>query len=298
MERVTFIREDRSTRNQSATGRAVAPDGAPAKNQLLRIRSVFISDVHLGYAGCSAGFLCDFLDSMHCETLYLVGDIIDFMHMRKRAEWSAAHSEVVQKILELTRHGTRVIYIPGNHDESMRRYDGLKIGLIEVHNKIIHTTADQRRILVTHGDQFDSAVRCSPLMALIGSRVYDALLKVNAWLNWGRRRTGRDYWSLAAFVKSRVRNARQYINRFEQAVLAAASHEDLQGVICGHIHRAEILHNGSLTYMNCGDWVESCTALVEHHDGMIELLQWRENSLSLKTNLLPFELDTTQGKAA
>jgi len=294
MNGVMFIREERSGQNAAEADLLENPD----QKLPLRVRSVFISDVHLGYAGCSAGFLGDFLDNTRCETIYLVGDIIHFLHLRKRPEWSASHSEFVEKNLDLTRRGTRVIYVPGNHGESMCRYDGLKIGLIEVHNKIVHTTADHRHFLVTHGDQFDSAVRCSPLLSLIGSWVYDALLKVNARLNWGRRKTCRDYWSLAAFLESRVKNARQYIERFEQAVLAAVDHEDLQGVICGHIHRAEILNKPDSCYMNCGDWVASCTALVEHQDGLIELLQWREKSLSLKTNLVPIDSRDLPGKAA
>ncbi|MDZ4730032.1 MAG: UDP-2,3-diacylglucosamine diphosphatase [Xanthomonadales bacterium] len=264
----------------------------------LNVRAVFISDVHLGFSGCSAEFLTDFLGRLRCDVIYLVGDIIDFINLRKRPEWVASHSMVIEKLLEMTRSGTRVIYVPGNHDEALRHYVGLKIGLLEIHDQFIHTTADQRRILVTHGDQFDSVVRCSPLLALIGTWVYDGLLKVNGWLNWCRQKSGREYWSLATFVKTRVRNAMEYIDRFEQAVMAFAHKENVDGVICGHIHRAEIRHGKGLTYMNCGDWVESCTALVEHRDGRIELLQWREKAKSLKADQVPMNEPDLQGRAA
>ena len=246
------------------------------------VRSAFISDVHLGFPGCSADYLCQFLSSVQCENLYLVGDIIDFWYLRKRHYWPAEHSLVLQLILQKAQQGTRVILIPGNHDETLRQYHGMIVGQIEVHDFLVHETASGQRLLVLHGDQFDSVVRCSPLLAVIGSSLYGLLLKMNTWINAIRRRMGKDYWSLAAYLKHKVKNAVQYIDRFEEAVVTAAQREKVDGVICGHIHRAEISRIGGITYMNCGDWVESCTALVEHQDGSIELQQWREKATRLK----------------
>jgi len=246
------------------------------------VRSVFLSDIHLGFSGCSAEYLCDFLARTQCQNLYLVGDIIDFWHLRKRRRWPKAHSRVIQLVLEKAMDGTRVVLVPGNHDETLRQFAGMVIGEVEVHAHIIHRTPDGRRILVLHGDQFDAVVRCSPLLAMIGSNLYGLLLRMNTSINAVRRRLGKDYWSLAAYLKHKVKNAVQYIGRFEEAVVTAARREGVDGVICGHIHRAEITRMGDISYMNCGDWVESCTALLEYHDGHIELLQWREQAMQLK----------------
>jgi UDP-2,3-diacylglucosamine pyrophosphatase LpxH len=246
------------------------------------VNSVFISDIHLGFHGCSAEYLCDFLEQVSCRNLYLVGDIVDFWHMRRKRYWPESHARVVQKILQMAQDGTRVVMVPGNHDETLRQYNGMTIGSIEVNDRLVHETPDGKHLLVLHGDQFDSVVRCSPLLAMIGSGLYGVLLSMNTWINAVRRRLGRDYWSLAAYLKGKVKNAVQYIGRFEEAVVTAARRENVDGVICGHIHRAEISRMGDITYMNCGDWVESCTALMEHHDGRIELVQWREQATSLK----------------
>ena len=252
-----------------------------------QVQSIFISDVHLGFPGCSADYLCEFLDQTRSENLFLVGDIIDFWYLRKRKYWPSSHSRVVRKILRKAQEGTRVVLVPGNHDETLRQYNGMRIGPIEVHDHLVHETVDGRRLLVLHGDQFDSVVRCSPLLAVIGSGLYGALLVMNRWINAARRRFGLEYWSLAAYLKNKVKNAVQYISRFEEAVVTAARRERVDGVICGHIHRAEITRFENITYMNCGDWVESCTALVEHFDGRIELLQWRDQATSLKERYIP-----------
>jgi UDP-2,3-diacylglucosamine pyrophosphatase LpxH len=204
----------------------------------------------------------------------------------------------VEIILRKAQAGTRVILVPGNHDESLRKFAGLMIGNIEVHDHLVHETGKGERVLVLHGDQFDSVVRCSPLLAMIGSSLYGVLLRMNTWINALRRRFGKDYWSLAAYLKHKVKNAVQYIGRFEESVVTAARREGVDGVICGHIHRAEISHMRGITYMNCGDWVESCTALMEHLDGRIELLQWREQATCLKTRQFSPEPGVTQGKAA
>ena len=262
------------------------------------VRSIFLSDIHLGFSGCSAGYLCDFLRSTRCENLYLVGDIIDFWHLRKRRRWPKAHSEVIQLFLQKAMEGTRVVLVPGNHDESLRCYAGMVIGEIEVHDRIVHETADGRRILVLHGDEFDTVVRCAPWLALIGSRLYGLLLGMNTWINAIRRRWGKDYWSLAAYLKHKVKNAVQYIGSYEAAVVRAARKQNVDGVICGHIHRAEISRVDDVVYMNCGDWVESCTALMEHQDGSIELLQWRDQVTRLKRSRLTPKPFSPRDKAA
>ena len=265
-----------------------AGDGCITKIKHNRdVNSVFISDVHLGFSGCSADYVLDFLENIKCRNLYLVGDIVDFWSLRRKRYWPETHTKVLKKILEMAQNGTRVILVPGNHDETLRKYNGLNIGAIEVNDFLVHETPDGRRLLVLHGDQFDSVVRCSPLLAMIGASLYDVLLQLNAWINAARRRMGKEYWSLATYLKNKVKNAVQYIGRFEVAVAKAARREGVDGVICGHIHRAEIRRMEDITYMNCGDWVESCTALLEHHDGRIELLQWREEATSLKERYIP-----------
>ncbi|MGD8346500.1 MAG: UDP-2,3-diacylglucosamine diphosphatase [Lysobacterales bacterium] len=251
------------------------------------VSSIFISDVHLGFAGCSAEYVLDFLENVKCRNLYLVGDIIDFWSLRRKRYWPETHTKVLKKILEMAQSGTRVVMVPGNHDETLRKYNGLNIGAIEVNDFLVHETPDGRRLLVLHGDQFDSAVRCSPLLAMIGASLYDVLLQLNVLINAVRRKMGKEYWSLATYLKNKVKNAVRYIERFEAAVARAARREGVDGVICGHIHRAEIRRMENITYMNCGDWVESCTALVEHHDGRIELLQWREDATCLKERYIP-----------
>lgn len=239
-------------------------------------RSVWISDIHLGFKGCRADDLLAFLRSTQCERLYLLGDIIDLWSMRKGLYWPQAHNNVVRTILGKAKRDTDVIYIPGNHDEALRAYHGLTLGKVKIRGNCVHETADGRRLLMLHGDDFDSVVTCSPLLALIGSKAYAWLLTLNRLVNWGRRRLGWPYWSLAAFLKHKVKNAVNYISNFEEALAQEARRQGANGVVCGHIHRAELRSMGDITYMNCGDWVESCTALVEHFDGRIELIDWIE----------------------
>jgi len=264
----------------------------------LRCRSVFISDVHLGFPGCSADYLLHFLDSMQCDTLYLVGDIIDFWYMKRRRYWPNSHSAVIRKLLELAAEGTRVVFIPGNHDEAVRPLAGISLGKIEIHQNIIHDTADGKQYLILHGDEFDSVVRCAPWLAWLGCLAYSGLLKLNHITNAVRRRFGRGYWSLAAFLKHKVKNAVQYISSFEDAVVHEASKQGVDGVICGHIHRAEIRQMGPLLYMNCGDWVESCTALLERMDGSMELVQWSDQPMSLKAQHENIQPGVPEGLAA
>ena len=239
-------------------------------------RTIWISDTHLGTAGCNADLLLDFLKSTECETLYLVGDIVDGWQLRKGWYWPSRHNDVVRTILKRAKRGTRVIYVPGNHDEAFRDYTGLDFGGIELVGEDIHTTADGRRLLVLHGDQFDSIVLYARWLAFLGDSVYVLLLKSNRLVNAVRKMFGLPYWSLAAHLKKRVKNAVQFISKYEEIVAHAAAERGVDGVVCGHIHSAEIRQFGPITYYNDGDWVESCTALVEHFDGRMEIIDWAE----------------------
>lgn len=246
------------------------------QKEKLKVRSVWISDIHLGFRGCSADFLLDFLHKVECDYLYLVGDIIDVWEMKKKMFWPQAHNNVIRTLLGKAKHNTKVIYVPGNHDEMLRDYDGAVFGNVEIQNEVIHTTADNRKLLILHGDQFDSVVKISPLLAKVGSRLYEWLLRANRYVNLVRRKLGFSYWSLAAFLKHKVKNAVQYISNFEEAVAHEAARQGVDGVVCGHIHRAEIARHYNVDYYNCGDWVESCTALVEHPNGEMEILHWTD----------------------
>jgi UDP-2,3-diacylglucosamine pyrophosphatase LpxH len=239
-------------------------------------RSIWISDVHLGFRGCSASLLLQFLRNSTCEQLYLVGDIIDIWSMRKRPYWPQAHNDVIRTILGKAKHDTEVIYVTGNHDELLRDYAGMQFGNVRICDEVVHTGPDGRRMLVLHGDQFDSVVKCSPLAAMIGSKLYEYLLSLNVLVNGVRRQLGFPSWSLAAFLKHKVKNAVKYISNFEHAVAWEARKHNVDGVICGHIHRAGIEMIDGVMYCNCGDWVESCTALVEHADGRLEVLEFSE----------------------
>lgn len=239
-------------------------------------RTIFISDVHLGTAGCNAAMLLDFLKRHECKTLYLVGDIVDGWQLRKGWYWPQAHNDVVRAVLKMAKHGTHVVYVPGNHDEHFRDYVGLEFGGIELQDEDIHVTADGRRLLVIHGDQFDNVVLYHKWLAFLGDGAYSLLLRSNVWVNRIRRRLGLPYWSLAAHMKKRVKNAVQFISRYEEVVAHAAADRRVDGVVCGHIHSAEIRRFGDVTYHNTGDWVESCTALVEHPCGHMEIIDWAE----------------------
>ncbi|MFO7602565.1 MAG: UDP-2,3-diacylglucosamine diphosphatase [Gammaproteobacteria bacterium] len=250
-----------------------------------RYRSVWLSDIHLGYKGCKAEYLLDFLRSVECERLYLVGDIVDIWSMKKSVHWPQQHSDVIRTILDKARSGVKVIYVPGNHDELLRDYHGRSFGNIRIRENCLHTTAAGKRMLVMHGDEFDSVIQCSKLAALIGTISYDLLLYCNRMLNHLRGRLGFPYWSLASFLKSRVKNAMQHVENFEKAAAYEAARHNADGVICGHIHHAAAREIDGVLYCNTGDWVESCTALVEHQDGRIELLHWSERKQCLTTVL-------------
>ncbi len=239
-------------------------------------RTVWLSDIHLGFRGCSATSLLAFLRSVECEFLYLVGDIIDIWSVRERPFWPQEHNNILRTILGKAKYGTKVIYVPGNHDEMLRDYNGMAFGNIRIADRIVHRKADGKRFLVIHGDQFDSVVRSSRAIALLGSHAYDLLLGINTRLNLVRRKLGLPYWSLAGAIKHKVKNAMRYISNFEAAVSFEAARLGVDGVICGHIHRPQIIQLNDITYCNCGDWVESNSALVEHDDGSLELLHWQD----------------------
>lgn len=237
-----------------------------------RFRTIWISDVHLGFRGCSAEDLLGFLAAVDCEYLYLVGDIVDLWQLKKRPYWPPAHNEVVRVILAKAKAGTRVTYIPGNHDALLRDFAGHVLANVAIEPRAVHERADGSRLLILHGDEFDAAVTSSRWLAMLGGHAYEVLLKLNVMVNFVRRHLGFPHWSLATYVKFKVKNAVQAITNFEHAVAQAARFHGVDGVVCGHIHRPELCEIDGVTYCNCGDWVESCTALVEHADGALELL--------------------------
>lgn len=247
-------------------------------NDALKVRTAWISDIHLGTAGCQAEALLEFLRRIDCETLYLVGDIIDGWQLRKHWYWPQSHNDVVQKILRKARKGVRVVFVPGNHDEFARRYVAHTFGGVEVVEDCVHVTADGRKLWVVHGDLFDGVIQCARWLAYLGDSAYEWALKFNRWLNAARARLGLPYWSLSQFLKLKVKRAVSYVNDFEQAVAREAHRRGVQGVVCGHIHHAEIRPIGGILYCNDGDWVESLTALVEHMDGRLEILKFSDAS--------------------
>jgi UDP-2,3-diacylglucosamine pyrophosphatase LpxH len=243
-------------------------------------RSVFVSDTHLGTRGARCDFLADFLRRTSCQHLFLVGDIIDGWRLRKSWYWDENHDDVLRQILRQARGGTVVTYIPGNHDEMFRAWlgpaalGGLEIAGILLRKEAVHVTAAGVRLLVLHGDEFDSVVRYAKFLALLGDGAYSIALVVNRWFNSLRRRLGYPYWSLSAWLKRQVKGAVKAVDRFEIALAGEARRRGFDGVVCGHIHHAEMREVQGVLYINDGDWVESCTALVEHHDGRLELIDW------------------------
>ena len=240
----------------------------------LQVRTVWISDLHLGTPGCQAHHLLDFLRTVECERLFLVGDIVDGWQLRRSWYWPQAHNDVVQKLLRKARKGCRVIFIPGNHDEFARKYLQHSFGGIEVAEDWIHETADGRKLWITHGDLFDGVIQCAKWLAHVGDSLYEFTLKLNRHLNRLRARLGLPYWSLSKYLKLKVKRAVSYVSQFEEAVAREARRRGVQGVVCGHIHHAELREIDGVLYANDGDWVESLTALVEHADGRLEILDW------------------------
>lgn len=252
-----------------------------------KYRAVWISDVHLGYKGCKAEYLLDFLQTTECDYLYLVGDIIDIWSMKRSLYWPQLHNDIVKAILDKAKSGTRVIYIPGNHDDMLRHYPGMSFGNIIFRNEYVHTTKTGDRFLILHGDEFDGVIQCGRMATFFGNHAYDFLLYINRLFNQFRRYLGMPYWSLATFLKSKIKNAMRHINNFERAAVYAARKRNAQGVICGHIHHAEIKRLNGVVYLNTGDWVENCTALVEKDSGEIELLHWSERYHPVKIFAVP-----------
>ena len=245
-----------------------------------RFRSIFISDLHMGTPGFQAQALLDFLRAHPSDNLYLVGDIVDGWQLRRKWFWPQAHNDVVQKLLRRARKGCRVIYVPGNHDEFARGFIGHRFGGIEVVEEAIHVTADGRRLWVIHGDYFDAVVQCAKWLAYVGDNLYEFTLRLNRHLNRVRARFGLPYWSLSSYLKHKVKSALNYVTDFEVAVAREARRRGHDGVVCGHIHRAEIRDIDGVLYCNDGDWVESRTALVEHDDGRLELLHWTGSAVA------------------
>lgn len=239
-------------------------------------RSIFISDVHLGTKHCQADLLVDFLESHSSENVYLIGDIIDGWRLKKRWYWPQAHDDVVSEILRRARLGEKIVYIPGNHDEFVRKFAGQRIENVKVLDRAVHQTADGRRYLVVHGDQYDVVIQNAKWMAYVGDRFYEFALTTNTWLNRLRGYMGWEYWSLGAFAKRHVKSFVNIIGCFENTVSEDVRRLDLDGVICGHIHHAMSRDMNGIHYVNTGDWVESCTAVAEHHDGTLEVIHWTQ----------------------
>jgi UDP-2,3-diacylglucosamine pyrophosphatase LpxH len=279
----------RATSSSSSSWRApagLAPEGepsdaaaVPAAHGALRVRTVWISDIHLGTPGCQAQALLAFLRDLRCDHLYLVGDIVDGWQLKRSWYWPQSHNDVVQKILRHARKGTRVVFVPGNHDEFARRYVAHEFGGVQVIEECIHTTVDGRRLWVTHGDQFDGVVQCARWLAHLGDRAYETTLVLNRWFNAWRARAGLPYWSLSRWLKFKVKRAVSFVSDFERVVAHEARQLGVDGVVCGHIHHAEMRMIDGILYCNDGDWVESLTALVEHDDGRLEILDFGSPSV-------------------
>ena len=289
-------------REESCGNRLAQPKRAPgtdhrmdeasaSPHDVIKVRSLFVSDVHLGTRGCQADKLIDFLRHHEAETLFLVGDIVDGWYLRSSWYWPQAHNAVVQELVELARRGKRLVYIAGNHDEFVRDYVGSTFGGVEVVEHAIHRGIDGRDYLVVHGDHFDLVVRHARWLALLGDFGYRTALASNVWLNRIRSRFGLAYWSFSSWAKLRVKNAVNHIGRFEEVLSSEARRHDTQGVICGHIHHAAMHDDFGIRYINTGDWVESCTAVVEHHDGRFEIIRWTEappHRMSGEASVVPF----------
>src|SRR2546423_12601355 len=248
--------------------------------RIRQVRAAWISDVHLGTRGSNAAALLDFLRNYEAETLYVVGDLVDIWQLRRSRYWPQQHNDVIQKILRKARKGTRIIYIPGNHDDPLSKFYGA-YGNISVQKHAIHRLADGRRMLVIHGHELDTVVQNVKWLALIGDVGYQFLLSLNPAINFFRRRFGLGYWSLSAFAKQRVKDAVSFIGRFEEEIVRYAKKFSVDAVLCGHIHSAAIRQFGGITYYNCGDWVESCSALIEWEDGGVELVNYHPFSAAV-----------------
>jgi len=251
----------------------------------LRYRTIWISDVHLGTRRAQTEQLLDFLKRTESNVLYLVGDLIDNWALSKNWYWDQLHNDIIQKLLRKARKGTKIIYLPGNHDEYFRDFANLRFGRIAIANEILHVTASGKRYLVMHGDRFDAVVCYARWLAYLGDAAYNRALSLNAVFNRIRRAFGWPYWSISAAIKHKIKRAVEFISRFEIAIVREAHRRGADGVICGHIHTPEIRDINGIHYCNDGDWVESCSALVEHFDGRLELLRWTDISTTTPDHL-------------
>ncbi len=250
-------------------------------DKIFNYRSIWISDFHLGTRGCQSELLLEFIKHTQSEKLYLVGDIIDGWALKNTWYWPQSHNDVVQKILRKARHGTEVFYISGNHDEVMRGFVPVNFGGVSILNQVIHETVDKKKYLVVHGDQFDGIIQCAKWLAMLGSITYDFLIYFNRYINFFRKKLGYEYWSLSNYLKFTVKNAVKFVSEYEKLVCNYAKQFKVEGIICGHIHHANMQSMNGIHYINDGDWVESCTALVEHFDGKLELINWTEKRKEL-----------------
>ncbi len=250
-------------------------------DKIFNYRSIWISDFHLGTRGCQSELLLEFIKHTQSEKLYLVGDIIDGWALKNTWYWPQSHNDVVQKILRKARHGAEVFYISGNHDEVMRGFVPVNFGGVSILNQVIHETVDKKKYLVVHGDQFDGIIQCAKWLAMLGSITYDFLIYFNRYINFFRKKLGYEYWSLSNYLKFTVKNAVKFVSEYEKLVCNYAKQFKVEGIICGHIHHANMQSMNGIHYINDGDWVESCTALVEHFDGKLELINWTEKRKEL-----------------
>jgi len=257
-----------------AASKPVYPEKDVAERRCYR--TIWISDVHLGTRGCNAEMLIDFLDHVDSETMYLVGDMIDGWRLKKKFYWPAAHNDIVWRILKRAKRGTRIVYIPGNHDEIFRQFTGLNFGGVRIVRQCIHETADGRRLLVLHGDEFDAITMSHRWLAYLGDHAYNFMMALNRFVNAWRRFFNMPYWSLSKHAKAKVKKSVEFISNFEEVVAHAAAQRGVDGVVAGHIHTAETRQIDGIAYYNDGDWVEGCTALVEHFDGRMEILHWAD----------------------
>jgi UDP-2,3-diacylglucosamine pyrophosphatase LpxH len=256
-----------------------------------KVRTMFLSDIHLGSKASKADFLLEFLRQHDAETIILVGDIVDGWRLKRSWYWPQNCNDVVQKLLRKGRKGARIIYIPGNHDDFLRAFPGTHFGGIEVAANMIHVAADGRRYLVLHGDEFDVVVRNARFIAHLGDWAYDAAIALNVWVARVRRMLGLPYWSFSAWAKLQVKRAVNFIGEFQRVVAEEARRNEVDGVVCGHIHHAVIEEIDGITYINTGDWVESCTAVIEHFDGRMELIRWQERAAPSSATPAPVPLE-------
>jgi UDP-2,3-diacylglucosamine pyrophosphatase LpxH len=264
---------EKHPRIERRANRIIDPDSGEDAG-VLKYRTIWISDIHLGTHGCQADQMIDFLKHTESDFLYLVGDIVDGWQLRKRWYWPQKHNDVVQKIMRRARKGAKVFFLPGNHDEAARDFCGLYFGGVYVADEAIHVTAAGKRLMVLHGDKYDAVMTYAKWLAKLGDAAYTFALSVNTWFNYIRRKLGFSYWSLSAYLKNRVKNAVEYIGSYEKFIAEEARRHHVDGVVCGHIHYAEMRMIDSVLYANDGDWVESCTALVEDFDGNLSIVNW------------------------